>query len=78
MKKQLIGTCVGNPFKSLWKLNFILDNAKEITRQTFFRNCDVDNDTKIGMYEYPNDFEYYKSYEGVYFYTWSAIEHFYK
>ncbi len=76
--RQQIGTCVDNPFKTLWKLNFIIDNAKEITRRIFFKNCDVEPEVKVMMHEYPNDFEYYKSYEDTYFFTWSAIEHFYR
>ncbi len=80
MKKQYIWSCVTNPFKTIDKLSCIIDNAKEITKETFFKNCDfipidyVENKKQFDLY--PNDFSFYK-YKTIYFYTHSAIEYFY-
>ena len=76
MKKQYWTNCVD------WHLERdtleeILDNAKDITKQTFLKRVEVDADNKKLMRMYPDDYCYSK-YKDVYFYTWSAIEFFYK
>lgn len=76
--KQFIGACVGNPFNSMWKLEFVIDQAKEVSRCTFLKQCDVPCEVELEMRKFPNDYEYYKSVQGIYFYTWSAIEHFFQ
>ena len=76
--KAFIGDCVGNPFNSSWKLNFIIDNGKEVSRKEFLATCDVPCEVELEMSRYPNDYEFFKSYEGVMYYTWSAIEHFFR
>ena len=76
-KKQFIGTCVSNPFRSTNKLQDVIDSADEITKDEFLDECDVDERTMVDMDEYPNDFEYCRSGD-VYFFTHSATEHFFK
>jgi len=82
--KQFIGTCVDNPFGDIGTLIDIVDNrAKQISKKAFLQNCDVLPELINTMQTYPNDYEFYKSEipftkQRVYFYTWSAIEHFYK
>jgi hypothetical protein len=92
-KKTIFGTCVGNPFDTVERLSDVIDNAVPISKEEFLRNCDVTEgfepdhtifggqDLKKTMKEFPNDFEYYKGVgkdRGIYFFTHSAIEHFYK
>jgi len=76
MKKQYWTNCV-DWHLSRETLEEIIDNAKEITRQTFFKRVEVDADNKKLMGIYPDDYCYYK-YGDIYFYDWSAIEFFYK
>lgn len=75
MKKQFVCTCI-NPIWDTDKLCEIIDNAKPISRQTFLKNCCVDELVKNYVKEYPQDFEFYK-YKNIYFYRHSAIEYFY-
>lgn len=84
MKKVYRGDCVSNPFRSASELNKVIDNAREITKETFLRNVDGINQMKMYgsslrelMKKYPNDFKYY-SYKGrIYFFEHSAIEYFF-
>lgn len=81
--KQFVGTCVDNPFGGIETLTGIVENNSiEISKQTFLRNCSVDEDTIQEMKRFPHDFEFYKSRvpfsrTTVYFFCHSAIEHFY-
>jgi len=77
MKKEFIGDCVGNPFSSVEELSDIIDNAKEITKQTFLKLCDVHEDIKQQMRKFPHDYTFFKNKE-IYFFQWSMIEHFFK
>ena len=54
----------------------LVDNSKEITKNTFLKNCFVEEEIKKAIKQYPHDYCYYKN-KNIYFYTWSAIEHFY-
>ena len=74
--KEFIGTCVENPFHRIETLCEIVDNAREITKETFLSHCFVHPETLAQMKQYPHDYEYYK-YKNIYFYTWSAIEYFF-
>ena len=76
MKKQYWANCVGWQF-GIETLVEITENAREITRQTFFKRVEIDVDNKKQMKMFPDDYCYYK-YKDIYFYEWSAIEHFYK
>ena len=76
--KQFIGTCVENPFHSLRELESVIDKGVPITKGCFLNRCDVPLDIQDMMRQFPHDFEYYQSNGGIAFYTWSAIEHFYK
>ena len=76
MKKQYWTNCID------WHLGTgtlieITKNAKEITRETFFKRAEIDIDNKKLMRMYPHDYCYYKC-KDIYFYEWSAIEFFYK
>jgi hypothetical protein len=75
--KRPIGTCINNPFKSLERLEEVINKAKRISKKVFFYHCAVPELIALDMKQYPNDFEFYKNGE-VYFYKWSAIEHFYR
>ena len=75
--KEFIGTCVENPFGRIETLVEVVDNAIEIIKQTFFRHCFVHPEIAAQIRQYPYDYEFYK-YRNIYFYVWSAIEHFYK
>lgn len=74
--KEFQGTCVGNPFGRIERLIEIVDNAIEITKRTFYKHCLIHPDISTQIKRFPNDYGFYK-YQGIYFYTWSAIEHFY-
>lgn len=83
MKKIFRGDCVSNPFISTARLSSVIDGAKEISKETFLKNVDVQEMTMYGlplrtfMRKYPNDFAYY-SYKGkIYFFTQSMIEYFF-
>ena len=78
--KQFQGTCVDNPFRTLDRLNEVIDGGKEISRAMFVAQCNINTEggfLRDLMKEYPRDYVYYKSIDGIYFYTWSAIEHFF-
>lgn len=75
--KEFSGTCVENPFGRIETLVKVIDNAIEITKQTFFKHCILSAELVAEIRLYPNDYRFYK-YKSIYFYTWSAIEHFYK
>jgi len=80
MKKQFIGTCVDNPFGDLETLENVIDGAVEIARAMFLASCDVSRELVRDMLEYPFDYGFYQSeHEGntIYFFTHSAIEHFF-
>ncbi|KKM80289.1 hypothetical protein LCGC14_1341400 [marine sediment metagenome] len=74
--KQFQGTCVGNPFNSVEELCSVIDEAHEIKMGTFIRNCKPDPELKKEFRRFPRDFTFHKN-RGIYFYTWSMIEHFY-
>ena len=74
--KEFIGTCVENPFGRIETLAGIVDRATEITKRTFLKHCLVHPDTLADMRRFPNDYYFAKTGK-VYFYEWSAIEHFY-
>jgi hypothetical protein len=76
-KKIFIGTCVDNPFSSEDELSNVIDNAVSIRQEEFLENADVDEKLLEEIERYPNDFEFYKS-GNVYYFTHSAIEHFFK
>ena len=75
--KNFIGTCVENPFERLEILIKVIDSAKEITKATFLKHCYIYSNILREMKQFPYDFSFYK-YNNIYFYTWSAIEHFYQ
>jgi hypothetical protein len=73
--KEFIFDCV-NPGINVKRLSNVVDNAREIQKSTFMKNCNVDESIRENMMEFPNDYRYFKSSE-FYFYTWSCIEFFY-
>jgi hypothetical protein len=80
--KTYKGSCVDNPFKTVELLEEVIDNSIEITYKTFKKHCLDDGELHKSVTEFPNDFTFhrYKSKHSlftIYFYTWSAIEHFY-
>lgn len=75
--KEFIGTCVENPYGRIETLCEIVENAVQISKKTFLKHCVVHPCTLISMKHFPNDYEYFKC-KNVYFYRWSAIEHFYE
>jgi len=75
--KTFIGTCVNNPFGSMERLEAIVDEAEEISQAQFLQQCTVTSSVLAEMQCYPQDFEFYRNGE-VYFFCWSAIEHFYR
>lgn len=80
IKRDFIGTCVGNPFASVGDLCQVVETARVISKKTFLANCIVLPDTLKSFRQFPRDYEF-AHYKGIigdyYFYTWSAIEHFY-
>lgn len=77
MKKQFIGDCVNNPFENTEVLSGIIENARDITKGTFLRNCGTNWALRRDMKVFPSDYSFSK-YKGIYFFTWSMIEHFYR
>lgn len=76
--KEFIGTCVGNPFGTSEALDKIIDEAEEITIKEFLAVTeDITPELELEMRRYPDDFAFYRS-GNIYYYEWSAIEHFYK
>lgn len=84
--KQLLPfqyTCVEMPEWLLKQFENIENNAKEINIKEFLTNTEL-NDWEILrdmiVYDYWNNYVFFKSnYKGypIYYYVWSAIEHFY-
>ena len=75
-KKEFIWTCVWNPFESIEVLSEIIDNSREIKKETFLKNCFIERVLKRQFDKYKFDYHFYK-HKKIYFFTWSAIEHFY-
>lgn len=60
--KELIGTCVGNPFDDMGILANVVDNyAKPITKRTFLKHCAVPKELLKDMARFPYDYEFYRS-----------------
>jgi len=74
--RSFIGTCVDNPFGRIDTLCNTIEEASEITKDAFLASCYVGEDIIAQMERFPRDYVYYKS-DGVMFFEWSAIEHFY-
>lgn len=80
--KYFICNCVNPDYKELGVkdvnefIDFI-DNAESIIKKEFLGNCKVKNFLIIEMGKFPNDFNFYKN-GGIFFYTHSMIEYFYK
>ena len=77
MKKQYFGNCVNNPFGSINKLCEIIDNAEEVSQNTFLEHCEVGLEMLSRMETYPDDYSYYR-YKDIFFFRESATEYFYK
>ena len=75
--KNLIGTCVDNPFGSVEKLDEVIDNAKPISKAHFFRSCNVPQALRADARRFPRDYTFYQN-GNIMFYEWSRIEHFYR
>jgi len=67
--------CV-NPEMNLETLDRVIDEAEEITREEFFNEI-ADEGLEERVDEFPDNYTFWK-YEDIYFFTWSAIEHFYR
>jgi len=77
--KTFIGTCVDNPFETDEDLADIIDDAIMVSRKRFLTDVDLDDGVRRNMMQYPHDYEFYMSEDGsVYFFTHSAIHHFFK
>jgi len=75
--KEFIGTCVENPFDRIEELTRIVENGEELDELEFRRHCLIHPDILRDMEQYPNDYAFYK-FRDIYYYVWSAIEHFYQ
>ena len=64
-------------------LSKIIDKAREIKYETFKKRCNIIDGAYNAIKDhknYKNDFHYFKfknKFLAIYFYTYSAIEHFY-
>jgi hypothetical protein len=74
--KEFQGTCVENPFRNIETLCDVVEKAIKITKRTFLQHCFIHCEILKNMKQFPNDYEFFK-YKNIYFYRWSAIEHFY-
>ena len=54
----------------------VVEGAVEINKYVFLSNCYVSEIVICNMQMFPHDYEYF-AYENIYFFTHSAIEHFY-
>lgn len=75
-----LGDCIRNPFETLEKLQQVIADAKEITKQTFMKHCESYKMLLDEMKRFPHDYTFYKSlFEGhvIYFFEFSRVEHFY-
>lgn len=78
MKKEFFWTCVNNPFKDIEILSEVIDNAKEISFKEFVKECNIEKEILEEMIIYWSpSFSFWKNGD-IYFYVWSAIEHFYE
>ena len=75
--KCFFGSCVSNPFGSVERLDKVVDNARPINKARFMHSCDVPDDVQADMRRFPHDYTFYQ-HEGIMFYEWSAIEHFFR
>ena len=75
--KEFIGTCVGGIGITTEELSEIIDNGLEITRKAFIAECNIPQEVLDDINRFPNDYTFYTD-GRMNWYTWSAIEHFYK
>jgi hypothetical protein len=75
--RYYIGNCINNPFERIELLVEVTERAKTITKKTFLAGVYLDDKIKKNIKDYPDDFEFF-SYKGIYFFTHSGIEYFYK
>lgn len=75
--KEFIGTCVDNPFRDLGKLCEIIESGRKVSRKKFFDTCNIEDELKKIMRKFVNDFCFFRSGD-IWFYEWSAIEHFFE
>ena len=76
------GDCTTHhPFPDTKTLIDVIDRAKQITKPTFFRNCESPGkDIRALMRQFPQSYTWWKSSyqkKPVYFFEWSRIEFFY-
>lgn len=76
MKKQFLGDRTSNPFVSTEALSQAIDNARDITKATFLKYCDIGKVLRRDMEALPGDYTYGKC-GNIYFFTWDSIEYFY-
>jgi len=75
------GTCVDNPFRTVNDLEQCLEKGEEIELSVFLTMCEVSPELERSMRDFPRDYRFEVSYYGgerIFYFTWSAIEHFYK
>ena len=80
MKKQFFASCV-NWSGDIEELSEIIDSGVKISKTEFFRKCDIEPILAQTMKQFPNDYTFYKGtgkHRDIYWFTWSAIEHFYR
>jgi hypothetical protein len=75
--KKLIGTCGDNPFIPPEAMDRLVENAQEIGAEEFIGQCELEEERIKNMAQQPNDYRFFKNGD-IYFYEWSAIEHFFK
>lgn len=84
-KRAFIGNCVTGLDDDLFReyiaddstlLAQLVENSKEISKKIFLKHCYIDRDIEKQFKKSPQDYTFYKN-GNIYFYEWSAIEHFY-
>ncbi len=79
--KQFLCDCTNPDYeelnlKDVNEFSDFIAEAKEISKNKFLDECQVDTETKLMMFKFPHDFGFYKNGD-VYFFTHSCIEHFF-
>ena len=80
--KSFICSCVNPDLKELGVKNInefteFIDNAESINKKEFLNNCYVEDSLKLDFKTFPNDFDFFRNGE-IIFFTNSMIEHFFK
>lgn len=84
---EYIGCCVDNPFRTVARLNDVIDGGRKVSKKKFLETVDaIDEDFMLWdqpvipqMKQFPHDFAFFHNKkDNIWFFTNSCIEFFFR